>query len=74
MEFTTAVFFHLKYTEDLVQVRYPCRDNSKNFSFSFQLPPNVDPDSVQASYENGVLKVVVDKTAPSAQEKKIEIK
>jgi HSP20 family protein len=38
-----------------------------------QLPPGVDPSSVQATMSNGVLKVVLPKPAKSAP-KKIEVK
>jgi HSP20 family protein len=45
-----------------------------SFRRSFRLPENVDPEKIAASFEKGVLKVTLPKSAPSrAQEKKIDI-
>lgn len=43
-----------------------------SFSRSFNLPDNVNPKQIKATYENGVLKVTVPKTEPS--EDTIEVK
>jgi HSP20 family protein len=43
------------------------------FARSIELPANVDPNSIKATIEKGVLKVVVPKPAP-ANVKKIEVK
>lgn len=44
-----------------------------SFNRSFQLPDNVDEDSVEASYENGLLNITIDK-AEDKVKKQIEIK
>jgi HSP20 family protein len=44
-----------------------------SFSRSFQLPGNINEESVQASYENGLLNITVDK-AEDKVKKRIEIK
>jgi len=38
-----------------------------------QLPPGIDPSSIQATMSNGILKVTIPKPAKS-QPKKIEVK
>jgi len=43
------------------------------FYRALQLPPGVDPSSVQASMQNGVLRITIPKPARS-QAKKIEVK
>ena len=43
------------------------------FSRSVRLPSTVNPDRVQASYKDGVLRITMDKTEP-AKTKKIEVK
>ena len=43
-----------------------------SFNRSFQLPDNVDEESIQASYENGLLNISIDK-AEDKVKKKIEI-
>src|SRR5699024_9305526 len=43
-----------------------------SFSRSFQLPDNVDEESINASYENGLLNITVDKSADKVK-KQIEI-
>jgi HSP20 family protein len=43
------------------------------FSRTIELPAGTNPDSIQASLSNGVLKVTVPKAAP-AQVKKVEVK
>lgn len=42
------------------------------FNRSFQLPDNVDEESIQATYENGLLNITIDK-AEDKVKKKIEI-
>lgn len=42
------------------------------FERSFQLPDNVDEDSISASYENGMLNITIDKSEEEVK-KKIEI-
>jgi HSP20 family protein len=44
-----------------------------SFSRSFQLPDNVDEESIDASYENGLLKISINK-AEDKVKKQIEIK
>lgn len=44
-----------------------------SFSRSLELPSGVNPDTIKANIQNGVLKVTVPKPAP-AQTKKIEVK
>lgn len=44
-----------------------------SFNRSFQLPDNVEEDSIQASYENGLLNISINK-AESKVKKQIEIK
>lgn len=49
--------------------------NYSSFSRSFSLPENADEKSVKASYEDGMLKIDIDKTKESGKTKnKIEIK
>ncbi len=43
-----------------------------SFNRSFQLPDNVDEESINATYENGLLKISIDK-AEDKVKKKIEI-
>ncbi|MCZ6159183.1 Hsp20/alpha crystallin family protein [Campylobacter ureolyticus] len=43
------------------------------FSRSFSLPDSVDNENIQASFENGVLEILIPKVAPKVA-KKIEIK
>lgn len=43
-----------------------------SFNRSFQLPDNVDEESIEASYENGLLNISIDK-AEDKVKKKIEI-
>lgn len=43
-----------------------------SFERSFQLPENVDEDSISASYENGLLKISIEKSEEEVK-KKIEI-
>lgn len=44
------------------------------FKRSLRLPDNVDPDKISASFEKGVLKVTLPKSAqPKSEEKKIDI-
>lgn len=43
-----------------------------SFNRSFQLPDNVDEESIQATYENGLLNISIDK-AEDKVKKKIEI-
>lgn len=49
-----------------------CERAYGSFSRTITLPDTVDPDSIQAEYNNGVLKVTMDKTA-AAKPRKIEI-
>jgi HSP20 family protein len=44
-----------------------------SFSRTLELPAGVDPDKIQASISNGVLKVTVPKPAP-AQVRKVDVK
>jgi len=44
-----------------------------SFSRSFRLPENIDSESVDANYENGLLHITVDKSEEKVK-KKIEIK
>jgi HSP20 family protein len=44
-----------------------------SFSRTIELPAGTNPDTIQASLSNGVLKVIVPKPAP-AQVKKVEVK
>lgn len=44
-----------------------------SFSRSFQLPNSVDEESVQAKYEDGLLKITIDKTEDKVK-KQIEVK
>jgi HSP20 family protein len=45
-----------------------------SFQRSFTLPPGVDPDKIEASFKNGVLTVVMPKTAEAQKaEKKITV-
>lgn len=48
------------------------RRQYRSFQQSFSLPTTVNPDQIEAHYENGVLELVLPKTA-QAQAKKIEI-
>ena len=43
-----------------------------SFRRSFQLPDNIDPESVNASYQDGVLTITIDKSSEKV-EKRIEI-
>lgn len=43
------------------------------FSRSFQLPDNVDEESINAKYENGLLNITINKTEDKVQ-KQIEVK
>lgn len=46
-----------------------------DFSRSFSLPEDINPDNVEAGFENGVLKITVGKQdVKAAKEKNIEIK
>jgi HSP20 family protein len=46
-----------------------------SFSRSFTLPVEVDSNKVSAAFENGILKIALEKAAPkTAKEKNIEIK
>lgn len=46
-----------------------------NFSRSFTLPDDINPDSTEASFEDGVLKISISKkTAETEKERNIEIK
>lgn len=44
-----------------------------SFSRTLELPAGIDPDAIKATLSNGVLKVTVQKAAPS-QVKKVEVK
>lgn len=45
------------------------------FQRAFRLPPGIDPDKVEAKFDNGVLKVRLPKTAEARDsERKIEVK
>ncbi len=48
------------------------RRRYKSYQQSFALPTTVDPEKIEAHYENGVLEVVLPKTE-QAQAKKIEV-
>jgi len=52
---------------------YHFERNYGKFSRSFNLPLNVDPESIQAKYQSGVLEIFVKKTEES-KPKSIEIK
>lgn len=45
-----------------------------SFTRSFQLPDNIDQDAVSASFENGVLKVVIPKDEKKIAKRSIAIK
>ena len=45
-----------------------------SFNRSFQLPDNVDKDSIQASYKDGLLNITIDKNKKEAAKKQIEIR
>ncbi|MCB0771117.1 MAG: Hsp20/alpha crystallin family protein [Flavobacteriales bacterium] len=45
-----------------------------SFNRAFMLPENVDPDSVKARFEDGVLKLTVDKTKELPERNKKEVK
>ena len=62
---------HEKEEKDKTFIRIERAHGS--FSRSLELPADVDPETVEASYKEGVLKLVLQKTAAS-QIKKIEIK
>ena len=49
-----------------------CERTHGSFSRTITLPDTVDPDSIQAEYNNGVLKVTMKKTA-TAKPRRIEI-
>jgi HSP20 family protein len=44
--------------------------SSRSFSKSLTLPENTDKESIQAKYQDGILKVTIDKSAPSNSDKK----
>lgn len=52
---------------------YSCERYSGSFQRSFQLPANVKTDKVEATFDRGVLKIMLPKTE-KAKKKKIEIK
>jgi len=55
-------------------VKYTRREFSyQTFKRSFKLPENVDEDSVHAKYENGILKLDIEKKVEEDQVKTIEI-
>src|SRR5699024_541807 len=45
-----------------------------SFNRSFQLPDNVDKDSIQASYKDGLLNITIDKNKKEVAKKQIEIR
>ena len=54
--------------------RYTRREfRSASFKRSFTLPKNVDGENIAASYENGILKLVLPKKAEVINKKKISI-
>lgn len=61
--------------EQRAEGRYLSERSYGAFSRRFRLPENIDTDKIDASLENGLLKIVLPKTADVAsQEKKIAIK
>lgn len=53
---------------------YKIETSFGKFQRSFSLPDSVDIENISASYENGVLEVVVPKIDKETNRKKIEIK
>lgn len=63
-----------KVEEEKVKDQYNRREFSyEAFSRSFSLPENVDKNAISASYENGVLKVIIPKIEEQIISKAIEI-
>lgn len=60
---------------NVLTIRGEKEEKNKNYRLKrrLELPQGIDPDSIKASFTNGVLKVTVPKPAP-ARTKKIEIK
>ncbi len=52
---------------------YRCERATGEFSRGISLPEGVDPDSIEAAFEDGVLEVAVPKPAGAAKAKKIEV-
>ena len=52
---------------------YSCERYSGSFQRSFRLPVNIKADKIEASFDKGVLKIMLPKTE-EAKKKKIEIK
>ncbi len=51
---------------------YRVERSSGHVSRSFVLPDNVDPEKVSASFENGVLKLIINKKTPDQMKEKVK--
>ncbi|WP_291721081.1 Hsp20/alpha crystallin family protein [Bernardetia sp.] len=61
-------------TENKKQNYYTRREfRSSSFKRSFTLPKNVDGENISASYENGILKLILPKKAEVINKKKVNI-
>lgn len=64
-----------KESEDKTKKYYRSERIYGSFTRSFTLPSEINRDSVDAKYEDGMLKVVIEKEKPKAvTQKKIEVK
>lgn len=45
-----------------------------NFSRAIVLPDNIDPNSINASFKDGILKITINKNSPGSKSKLIRIK
>ncbi|WP_375558864.1 Hsp20/alpha crystallin family protein [Bernardetia sp. OM2101] len=61
-------------SEDKKQNYYTRREfRSSSFKRSFTLPKNVDSENIAASYQNGILKLILPKKAEVINKKKVSI-
>ncbi len=63
-----------KAEEEKKKNYYYCERSYTGYKRSFGLPEEIDPESVDAEFKNGVLSVVMKKVAPREKKKEVKIK
>ncbi len=53
---------------------YCCERSYSGYKRAFALPTGIDPESVEASYDNGLLKLTLKKAGSESGKKRIELK
>jgi len=71
-----AIRGHRKEEKEVKEENYYCSERaSGEFYRAFTLPEGMDPDAIQATYEDGVLEIKMPRPVPSVSKKlKVAVK